>query len=398
MVALVCLGSLFAALAFPAPPPQEILPPVAARPTEQSPPGRESVHQAQSVSPSAIPVLPRFWIPQGPAPIENGAAVASPNNQVAGAIEAVAPHPTNADVIYVGAVNGGIWKTTDGTSATPKWTALTDGQRSLSIGALKFDPTDRTINTLIAGIGRFSAFRRAGGPRTGLLLSTDGGNTWGAIDGGGRLVGSNISGVAVRGSTIVAAADTADDLVCNNIGLFRSTDGGKSFSLVSGTAGTGLPGGTVFDLTEDTGNTAVLYAPVIVDTNRCPKGTSGVYKSTDTGATWSLVSDAAMNILFNNATQVSKTAAGASNNVYAGIVNGVVNAYDWWGYSTPGTGAKPGPCSTCRRSTGSAPSTSRSRRTRETRRWYTLAASNNSRAPFCFGSTQPRRRGPKSKR
>src|SRR5208337_2237183 len=216
-------------LAFPAQPPQETLAPVAARATGQSPPrpgdpvserpGPESAHQAQTLSPSFIPVLPRFWIPQGPAPIEDGPAVASPNNQCAGAIEAVAPHPTNADVIYVGAVNGGIWKTTDGTSASPKWIALTDDQRSLSIGALKLDPTDPTHNTLIAGIGRFSAFQRAGGPRTGLLLTTDGGNTWRAIDGGGTLRGSNISGVAVRGSTIVATADTADDLKCPNIGI-----------------------------------------------------------------------------------------------------------------------------------------------------------------------------------
>ena len=61
----------------------------------------------------------------------------------------------------------------------------------------------------------------------------------------------------------LAAADNADNLVCNNVGLFRSIDGGKSFSLVSGTAGTGLPGGKVFDLTEDPDNTAVLYAPVL---------------------------------------------------------------------------------------------------------------------------------------
>jgi hypothetical protein len=218
LVALVSLGSVCLVLAFPAPSPQETVAPVAVRAMAQRPPqpggpvsqrpGPESARQAQALSPTFIPVLPRFWIPQGPAPIENGLAVASPNNQCAGAIQAVAPHPTNADVIYVGAVNGGIWKTTNGTVASPKWTALTDDQKSLSIGALKFDPTDKGGNTLIAGIGRFSAFRRAGGPRTGLLLSTNGGNTWRAIDGGGTLAGSNISGVAVRGSTIVATADT----------------------------------------------------------------------------------------------------------------------------------------------------------------------------------------------
>ena len=270
MAALACLGSLCVVLAFPAPPSQD--PAGRGRATNRARepgglvsqrPGPESAHQHSS-SPNFISVLPRFWIPQGPGPIEDGPAVASPNNQCAGAIQAVAPHPTNADVIYVGAVNGGIWKTTNGTSASPKWTALTDDQKSLSIGALKLDPTDPTHNTLIAGIGRFSAFRRAGGPRTGLLLSTNGGTTWRAIDGGGTLKGSNISDVAVRGSTILATADTADSGQCPNIGVFRSTDGGETFSLISGTAGTGLPGGRVFDLAEDPDNTAVLYAAGIV--------------------------------------------------------------------------------------------------------------------------------------
>ena len=279
----------------------------------------------QALCPNAIPAFAQVWIPEGPAPIENGPAFASPNNQVAGAVQTVAAHPDNADVIYVGAVNGGIWKTTNGASATPDWKALTDGQTSLSIGALKFDPTDRTHSTLIAGIGRFSAYRRAGGPRTGLLLTSDAGNSWRTIDGGGRLKGSNISGVAMRGSTILATADTADNLTCRNFGMFRSVDGGHSFSLVSGTAGTGLPDGRIFDLAEDPGNSEVLYAPVhfFIKYADCTEGVSGVYKSTNTGATWSLVSDAAINTLFNGTTAVSKIAVGANNNVYVGIVNGV---------------------------------------------------------------------------
>jgi hypothetical protein len=293
-VALISLGALFVVLAFPALP--------------------------RAQTPSGLPVLPGYWIPQGPAPIENGPAKASPNNEVAGAIRAVAAHPSNPDVIYVGTVNGGIWKATNGTSASPHWTPQTDFQKSLSIGALKFDSTDKMGNTLIAGIGRFSAYRRAGGPRTGLLLTTDGGSAWRAIDGGGKLVGSNISGVAMRGATIVATADISDNGSCKTFGMFRSVDGGRSFSEVSGTAGTGLPDGRAFDLAEDPGNSAVLYAPVqFVNFGGCKAGTNGVYKSTNTGATWSLVSNATMNDLFSTL-QVAKVTVGANNNVYVGIV------------------------------------------------------------------------------
>ena len=42
-----------------------------------------------------------------------------------GGIQAIAPHPTNADILYVGAVNGGVWKTNNATAASPTWTPLT---------------------------------------------------------------------------------------------------------------------------------------------------------------------------------------------------------------------------------------------------------------------------------
>src|SRR5208337_662558 len=117
LVALTCLGWLFVALASPAPP-DETVAPAAAPAAEQGAPvpggtaeplGPESGPQTGALSPSAIRVVTRSWIPKGPAPIENGQAAASPNNQVSGAIKAVAAHPTKADIIYVGTVNGGMW-------------------------------------------------------------------------------------------------------------------------------------------------------------------------------------------------------------------------------------------------------------------------------------------------
>ena len=60
------------------------------------------------------------WIEQGPGPAlhgsalvrENGVAVPGP---AAGAIEAIAPHPANPDIVFVAAVNGGVWRTTNAT-------------------------------------------------------------------------------------------------------------------------------------------------------------------------------------------------------------------------------------------------------------------------------------------
>jgi hypothetical protein len=81
---------------------------------------------------------------------------------MSGAVHAVAPHPTDRDTLYIGSANGGVWKTTNATAASPTWTPLTDDQASRSIGALEFDRTDGAHDTLVAGIGRFSSFQRRG--------------------------------------------------------------------------------------------------------------------------------------------------------------------------------------------------------------------------------------------
>ena len=66
---------------------------------------------------------------------------------VSGAIRMAAPHPSDPNIVYVGAVNGGVWKTMDAMSPNPSWEPLTDDARSLSIGALALDPTDPTHQT-----------------------------------------------------------------------------------------------------------------------------------------------------------------------------------------------------------------------------------------------------------
>ena len=60
------------------------------------------------------------------------------DDPVAGAVEALAPHPTDKIVLYAGTVNGGVWKTTDAYDRDPVWVPLTDQYPSLSIGALAF--------------------------------------------------------------------------------------------------------------------------------------------------------------------------------------------------------------------------------------------------------------------
>ncbi len=216
------------------------------------------------------------WTAQGPGPTRFGQVEnIIPNNEVVGAIHTVAAHPTDSNILYVGAVNGGVWKTTNATAVSPTWTPLTDNFPSLSIGALEFDPTDATRQTLVAGIGRFSSFGRSGGPLTGLLRTTDGGNNWVPLS--PPLLVQNISGVAARGATLLAAANLT--FVGINGGLFRSVDGGINWVMVSGS--NGLPAGGVFDLIGDPGNLNRFYASV---------QRMGIFRSDDSGATWTNIS------------------------------------------------------------------------------------------------------------
>src|SRR5262249_33507638 len=147
---------------------------------------------------------------------------------------------------------------------------------SLSIGALEFDPTDPTRRTLVAGIGRFSSFGQNGGPLTGILRTTDGGDNWARIS-NSVLMNQNISGIAARGATLLASASS----LFTAGGLFRSTDGGINWAPISGS--NGLPTGGIFDLVGDPDPSNLNRFYVSVQSR-------GIFRSDDAGATWTNIS------------------------------------------------------------------------------------------------------------
>lgn len=260
-----------------------------------------------------------LWRSQGAAPVFGGQTenLDEDENSVSGAIHAVAAHPTNPKVLFAGAVNGGIWRTLNADAPRPNWKRLTDEQASNSIGALEFDPNDPVHLTLVAGIGNWSSFGFTGGRTTGLLRTTNGGITWSSIDGGGFLVGKNISGLAVRDSTIVVAVDRSEQRTFATLGIFRSTNGGATFTQVSSGTGaaTGLPGGVSYDLVGDPIRPKRLFTNIDFADSR-----NGIYRSEDTGATWTRVSSPAMNSLLAAETFNVEMSVGRHNNVYCAIV------------------------------------------------------------------------------
>jgi hypothetical protein len=255
----------------------------------------------------ASPLYAQAWEVLGPGPSHGGQVEGITNREVVGAVNAIAPHPTDANILYAGAVNGGIWRTTNATAASPSWTRQTDTLGSLSIGSLEFDPTDGTRQTLVAGVARTSSLGSRGGPLIGMLRTTNGGSAWTVINGAGALTNRAVVGVAARGAVLVAATDN---------GIYRSTDTGTAFTLLSGAAGSGLPAGRISDLAADPTSNARLYASVLSGTAR------GIYRSTDTGATWAKVSDAAVDAVITAGAGSPRTeiAVGAASQVFVAIV------------------------------------------------------------------------------
>ncbi|WP_337871944.1 hypothetical protein [Ignavibacterium sp.] len=88
--------------------------------------------------------IPIFtWVSLGPTP---GAYFGYGN--ISSRIVSGAYDPNNPNVIYIGPANGGVWKSTDGGIT---WSALTDDQVSMSMGAIAIDPANSNI--IYAGTG-----------------------------------------------------------------------------------------------------------------------------------------------------------------------------------------------------------------------------------------------------
>lgn len=260
-----------------------------------------------------VPVaLGQAWVSLGPAPITNGQT--SPTAPVSGAVAHILVDPTSSSTYYAGTVNGGVWKSTN--SGTT-WTPLTDNIGSTSVGGLAFDPTNS--NTLVTGFGRGrSSYYLEGGRIGGFAYSLDGGTNWTTQY--TLPANTSVSGVAARslgastGTVVVAANDRTTTYSRN--GVFLSTNGGTSFTQVSGAAGTGLPSMGVFGLAENATNSAQLFT---VPDNTAA-GSYSVYRSNDTGSTWAAVGNATMNTQIASADTVKVSAQGDA--VVVGIVKG----------------------------------------------------------------------------
>ncbi|MEP7140448.1 MAG: hypothetical protein ABI745_12515, partial [Caldimonas sp.] len=202
-----------------------------------------------------------------------------------GRLAAVVGVPSAPETYYLGAALGGVWKTTDGGH---QWTPIFDQASSLgSIGAIAVSASDPKV--IYVGTGE-SAPREDVSIGDGVWKSTDAGKTWVHV---GLADTQHIARIVIdpRDPSIVLVAALGHVYGENEErGVFRSTDGGTTWTKVlykDATSG-------AIELVADPDNPSTLFA-ALWEMQRKPWHMSsggpgsGIYKSTDGGATWAPV-------------------------------------------------------------------------------------------------------------
>lgn len=203
--------------------------------------------------------------------------IGKPSGGGAGRLNFIRFDPTNSNTIWVGAPNGGLWKTTNGGTS---WTTNTDQLTVIGVSDLAIDPSNTQTMYLATGDSDGSDTYSIG-----ILKSTDGGVTWNttgltwAVNLGRRI-----------GRVLVHPTNSQIVLVFSSNGIYRSTNGGTTFSQVQNTA-------AFTDGEFKPGDPNTVYA--------C--GTS-FRKSTDGGATWG----AAVSLPLTGITRISMAVTSAN--------------------------------------------------------------------------------------
>src|SRR5262252_7542755 len=199
-----------------------------------------------------------------------------------GRTKAITGVRTQPNVFYIGAVNGGVWKTTD---FGRTWTPIFDDQPTGSIGAIAVAPSDPNVVYVGSGEGLARPDLSVG---DGIYKSTDAGKTWTHL---GLRDGQQIAQLAVdpkipdRVFVAVAGHPYGPN---EERGVYRSIDGGKTFDKVlyrDENVGAS-------DVQIDPTNPQIVYA-ALWESREGPwengvfnGNGGGIFKSIDGGKTW----------------------------------------------------------------------------------------------------------------
>jgi len=211
---------------------------------------------------SSITESSQRWTLIGPQPTYDG---------FSGRVTAIAINPLDPNTVYLGGAEGGVWKTTDGGA---RWKPLTDFQPALAIGSLAIDPSNPNVIYAGTGEANFNGDSYFG---MGVLKSTDAGVTWTLLD------STDFEYLSI-GSLAINPANTQVLLAAASFGgVFRSTDGGQTWTNVL----QGLSTGVVISPKGDKAYAAMVSFG----------GASGIYQSADSGVTWTISNGSGANTI-----------------------------------------------------------------------------------------------------
>ncbi len=170
----------------------------------------------------------QFWQFAGPTSLQiPDDALGGGPSPVSGRINAVAFDPTNSNTIYVGAANGGLWRSTDGGAY---WTWLSKDWSELAVNCIAVDPTD----PLTIYVGRGDYHGGIWGSH-GIMKTTDGGATW-------KEIATSLMGPVSVASLLIDPTNHKNIIAGtssqNGLGtIYVSSDGGGYWMMASSGAG-----------------------------------------------------------------------------------------------------------------------------------------------------------------
>lgn len=234
-------------------------------------------------------VIGTVWAPRGPSPIASG------GRDDNGLTTAIAVHPNDSQIVYIGTAGGGVWKSGDGGIT---WRPLFDRQVSMGIGepmGLALDPNDADVVYVgTSGRGRVSPQRQAG-----LFKSIDGGASWILLGSGYPAGNTGNAAVFSNDSINTIIVDPADSRVmylAATSGVWRSINSGQNWT--RGTGSIGDARSLVLDRTSPPG-ARILHAGI---------SGQGVIQSTDGGQNWTQILSSATPVVANALAAVAGTA------------------------------------------------------------------------------------------
>ncbi|HEV8454022.1 MAG TPA: glycosyl hydrolase, partial [Gemmatimonadales bacterium] len=213
-----------------------------------------------------------------------------------GRARALAGVPSQPNVFYIGFDNGGVWRSTDFGST---WEPLFDQQPTGSIGAIAVAPSDPNIIYVGSGAGIIRPDLATG---NGVYKSSDAGKTWTHLGLDDTQMIAMIDVDPSNPDRLFVAALGHPYGPNATRGVFRSTDGGKSFEKVLYKDEYTSANDVRIDVHEPNTIYATLWEQQqsFIEGQGFGNAGMGIFKSTDGGSTWTQLSEGLPQILQAN--------------------------------------------------------------------------------------------------